>query len=203
MSPSLASPSELPPWLRRRARPRGAGGARLAPPRSALVLFAAGVGAGFLYARRGDAVAAPPPPPPQVCPPASSARPPAGGRRDRARARHAAIKRSKPAPAALSPLPDTVTARRRQRGRRRCARSPKRRRPSCATASPNPTAAPRSSSGRRSRSVRTAPSTSCRSWARTDPPKDVKRCYANRLKHWRFPEELLRGEEKLLVNFVL
>ena len=34
-------------------------------------------------------------------------------------------------------------------------------------------------------------------------PKDVKRCYANRLKHWRFPEELLRGDEKLLVNFVL
>ena len=34
-------------------------------------------------------------------------------------------------------------------------------------------------------------------------PKDVKRCYANHLKRWRFPEELLRGEEKLLVNFVL
>jgi hypothetical protein len=34
-------------------------------------------------------------------------------------------------------------------------------------------------------------------------PKDVKQCYAKRLKHWRFPEELLRGEEKLLVNFVL
>jgi len=34
-------------------------------------------------------------------------------------------------------------------------------------------------------------------------PKDVKRCYTNHLKHWKFPEELLRGEEKLLVNFVL
>jgi hypothetical protein len=34
-------------------------------------------------------------------------------------------------------------------------------------------------------------------------PKDVRRCYANRLKRWHFPEELLRGEEKLLVNFVL
>jgi len=33
--------------------------------------------------------------------------------------------------------------------------------------------------------------------------KDVRRCYANRLKRWHFPEELLRGEEKLLVNFVL
>ena len=34
-------------------------------------------------------------------------------------------------------------------------------------------------------------------------PKDVKRCYVEPLKRWRFPEELLRGEEKLLVNFVL
>ena len=33
--------------------------------------------------------------------------------------------------------------------------------------------------------------------------KDVRRCYSKRLKRWRFPETLLRGEEKLLVNFVL
>jgi hypothetical protein len=33
--------------------------------------------------------------------------------------------------------------------------------------------------------------------------KDVRRCYSKRLKRWRFPEALLRGEEKLLVNFVL
>jgi len=34
-------------------------------------------------------------------------------------------------------------------------------------------------------------------------PKEVRRCYAGHLKKWRFPEELLRGDEKLLVNFVL
>ncbi|HVY38193.1 MAG TPA: hypothetical protein VHM31_09660, partial [Polyangia bacterium] len=34
-------------------------------------------------------------------------------------------------------------------------------------------------------------------------PRDVRRCYASHLKKWRFPEDLLRGEEKLLVNFVL
>ena len=34
-------------------------------------------------------------------------------------------------------------------------------------------------------------------------PKEVRRCYTSHLKKWRFPEELLRGEEKLLVNFVL
>ena len=33
--------------------------------------------------------------------------------------------------------------------------------------------------------------------------KDVRRCYSKHLKKWRFPEPLLRGEEKLLVNFVL
>lgn len=34
-------------------------------------------------------------------------------------------------------------------------------------------------------------------------PTEVRRCYSRHLKKWRFPEELLRGEEKLLVNFVL
>ena len=34
-------------------------------------------------------------------------------------------------------------------------------------------------------------------------PREVRHCYASRLRKWRFPEELLRGEEKLLVNFVL
>ena len=33
--------------------------------------------------------------------------------------------------------------------------------------------------------------------------KDVRRCYAGHLRRWRFPETLLRGDEKLLVNFVL
>ena len=34
-------------------------------------------------------------------------------------------------------------------------------------------------------------------------PRDVRHCYSAHLKKWRFPTELLRGEEKLLVNFVL
>jgi hypothetical protein len=34
-------------------------------------------------------------------------------------------------------------------------------------------------------------------------PREVRRCYSSHLKKWRFPSELLRGEEKLLVNFVL
>jgi hypothetical protein len=33
--------------------------------------------------------------------------------------------------------------------------------------------------------------------------RDVRHCYSAHLKKWRFPKELLRGEEKLLVNFVL
>ena len=34
-------------------------------------------------------------------------------------------------------------------------------------------------------------------------PREVRHCYSSHLKKWRFPKELLRGEEKLLVNFVL
>jgi hypothetical protein len=33
--------------------------------------------------------------------------------------------------------------------------------------------------------------------------REVRHCYSSHLKKWRFPTELLRGEEKLLVNFVL
>jgi hypothetical protein len=33
--------------------------------------------------------------------------------------------------------------------------------------------------------------------------REVRHCYSSHLKKWRFPAELLRGEEKLLVNFVL
>ena len=34
-------------------------------------------------------------------------------------------------------------------------------------------------------------------------PREVRHCYSSHLKKWRFPKDFLRGEEKLLVNFVL
>ena len=65
-----APSSELPPWLRRSgAAKRDTKGRTAAAIAFGVVVFAAGAGAGFLYARR-DVAAAPPPPPAPVCPPA-------------------------------------------------------------------------------------------------------------------------------------
>jgi hypothetical protein len=35
------------------------------------------------------------------------------------------------------------------------------------------------------------------------PDRALDSCYAARLRAWRFPEALLQGDERLLVNFVL
>src|SRR5262245_18752309 len=73
---------------------------------SALLLFAAGAGSGYMFARRGAAVVTPPPPAP-VCPPAVVCAPPPATGRAVARVHvMPASKKAKPAPAALSPLPD-------------------------------------------------------------------------------------------------
>ncbi len=99
--------SDLPPWLRSAgAAPRGTKGRAAATAALALVVFGAGAGAGFLYGRRDVAVAPPPPPPAPVCPPAVACTPPPAPH-GVAHARLApSSKRSKPAAAPLSPLPD-------------------------------------------------------------------------------------------------
>src|SRR6476660_6305701 len=107
MSPSPSSPSELPPWLRRSgAAPRATKGRAAGAIALGVVVFAAGAGAGFLYARRDVAVAAPAPPPP-VCPPAVVCAPPLpGGGAAHAHLTTASKRVSKPTQKALSPLPD-------------------------------------------------------------------------------------------------
>ena len=202
----MPSSSELPPWLRRTgaAAPRGGKKGRAASAAAfGLMLVAAGAGAGFLYGRRDQAVAAPPPPPAPVCPPAVVCPSPGGGSGPAHARVTSAGKRSKPAPpAALSPLPERSPLDDGARTQALRAFAEKKA-PELRECIAEPDRGPPLKLGAAFEIGSDGAVDFVQILGADGSPKDVRRCYANRLKHWRFPEELLRGDEKLLVNFVL
>jgi hypothetical protein len=199
----MAPPSDLPPWLRSAgAAPRGTRRRAISTAAFALVLFGAGAGAGFLYARRGVAVAPPPAPPAPGCPPAVVCpAPPAIHGTSHARSTPPTGKRGKPAPA-LSPLPERSPMDDGARTQALHAFAVKKA-PELRDCVPEPDRGPSLKLGAAFEIGADGTVDVVQILGADGSPKDVKRCYANRLKRWRFPEELLRGEEKLLVNFVL
>ncbi len=194
--------SELPPWLRRRGDTSRAGKRRAAATATlALLVFGAGAGAGFLFARRDVAVVTPPAPAP-VCPPAVVC-PPSPGGTGTAHVRTAsAAKRTKAAPAALTPLPERAPLDEGARTQALRAFAEKKA-PELRDCVSEPDRGPPLKLGAAFEIGSDGAVDFVQILGADGSPKDVKRCYANRLKRWRFPEELLRGEEKLLVNFVL
>ena len=195
--------SDLPAWLRGAGTtPRGTKGRAAATAAFALLVFGAGAGAGFLYGRRDVAVAPPPPPPAPVCPPAVACPPPPGPH-GVAHARPApSSKRSKPAPAPLSPLPDRSPL---DEGARKQAllAFAQQKGPELRDCVAEPDRGPTLKLGAAFEIGSDGVVDFVQILGADGSPKDVKQCYAKRLKRWRFPEDLLRGEEKLLVNFVL
>jgi hypothetical protein len=197
-----APSSELPPWLRRSgAAKRDTKGRAAAAVAFGVVVFAAGAGAGFLYARR-DVAAAPPPPPAPVCPPAVVCPAvPAGTGTAKPHATTAS-KHAKTAPKALSPLPEKPELDETSRTQALRAFAEKKA-PELRECVPEPDRGPPLKLGAAFEIGSDGDVDFVQILGADGSPKDVKRCYANRLKHWHFPEDLLRGEEKLLVNFVL
>ena len=195
--------SDLPPWLRTAgAAPRGTKRRAAATAAFALLVFGAGAGAGFLYGRRDVAVAPPPPPPAPVCPPAVACPPPPAPH-GVAHARLApASKRSKPAPSALSPLPDRSPMDEGARKQALLAFAQKKG-PELRDCVAEPDRGPTLKLGAAFEIGSDGAVDFVQILGAEGSANDVKKCYANRLKRWRFPEDLLRGEEKLLVNFVL
>lgn len=198
----MPASSDLPPWLRRAgAAPRARKRNGAATAAFAVVLFGAGAGAGFLFARRNVAVATPPPPAP-ICPPAAACPPPAAPTTV-AHAHAAAGKRAKPVPAkALTPLPEQAPMDEGARTQALRAFAEKKA-PELRDCIAEPDRGPPLKLGAAFEIGSDGAVDFVQLLGADASPKDVKRCYANRLKRWRFPEELLRGEEKLLVNFVL
>jgi hypothetical protein len=196
--------SDLPPWLRSAgAAPRGTRRRAAATAAFAVLLFGAGGGAGFLYGRQGVAVAPPPPPPAPVCPPAVVCPPPPALHGVTHARLSPASKRSKPAaPPALSPLPEKSPLDDGARTQALRAFAEKKA-PELRDCVPEPDRGPSLKLGAAFEIGSDGAVDFVQILGADGSPKDVRRCYANRLKRWRFPEELLRGEEKLLVNFVL
>jgi len=203
-------PADLPPWLRQARSARGAGGPRRRPSgllAAALLLLAAGGGAGYLIGvRRAPRPAAAPVCPPAVAcvetPPAAGP-PTAHGPAAPPPARVARHGKGARADAPLVPLPDRKPMDEGQRTQALRAfaakRAPELR--DCMVDDPG-----------QGSSVQLGAAFEINANGAVDlvqilgadaAPKEVRRCYAGHLKKWRFPEELLRGEEKLLVNFVL
>jgi hypothetical protein len=200
----MPSPSsDLPPWLRRSgAAPRGSNNRAAATAAFAVLLFAAGAGSGFLYGRRGEPVAPPPPPPAPACPPPVVCAPPATG----AAAPHlklaAASKRTKMPPKTLTPLPDKAPM---DEGERKQALHAFAQQKSTELREcvPEPDRGPILRVGVALEITPDGAVDMVQILGGDASPKNVTSCYANRIKRWRFPEELLRGEEKLTATFVL
>jgi hypothetical protein len=194
--------SDLPPWLRNAGAPARRTQRRAASTAVfALLLFGAGVGAGFLFARRGVAVATPPPPAP-VCPPVAVCPPPAPTGAAHAARTAQATKRKPAAPKALAPLPEQTPMD--ENARFQALREfANKKGPELKNCIAEPDHGPTLKLGVAFEIASDGAVDFVQILGADNSPKDVKRCYTSRMKQWRFPEELLRGEEKLLVNFVL
>jgi hypothetical protein len=202
----MAKPADLPPWLRRRAGERRSAGRTAGWAGAAIALLAAGGVAGFLFAKRLEkpavAVAAAP-----VCPPAPACPDPhvggsSGG--GPTRPRPVPDKRAKGArtTGALQPLPDKTPLDENARAAALRAFAEKKA-PELRDCLPEPDRGPPLKLGAAFEIDAGGAVDVVQILGAEGAPKEVRRCYAKRLKRWRFPEDLLRGEEKLLVNFVL
>ena len=195
--------SDLPPWLRHGARPGAPATRRRAASAAAfaLVVFAAGGLTGYLVAGRQAPTAAQPAPPP-VCPAAVACAPAPAAAPARHHAAVPASKRSKPVAKTLAPLPDSKPMDEGARTQALRAFAEKRA-PELRDCLAEPDRGPPMKLGAAFEIGSDGAVDYVQILGADGSAKDVKRCYSNRLKRWRFPEELLRGEEKLLVNFVL
>ncbi len=205
----MAPSADLPAWLRhsgggapgRRGggRPRGPALAALA-----LLLLAAGGGAGYLLALRRAVPAVTTPP--AVCPPtvACVAPPAASGGGGAIGASHVARhgKVGRAALAALTPLPAGKPLEEGERTKALRAFAAERA-PELRECLDDPDRGPPLELGAAFEIGANGAVELVQILGADGAARDVRHCYSSHLKKWRFPTELLRGEEKLLVNFVL
>jgi hypothetical protein len=201
-------PSDLPVWLHRagsgRRRRDGGRGRGAVMTALALLLFAAGGGAGYLVALRRTA--SPPSVPPPVCPPTVACLSPAsstggGGSTGWSRVAHHS-KAGRAAPAALVPLPEGKPLEEGERTKALRAFAAERA-PELRDCLDDPDRGPPQELGAAFEIGANGAVELVQILGADATSREVRHCYSSHLKKWRFPTELLRGEEKLLVNFVL
>jgi hypothetical protein len=199
-----APASDLPPWLRRsgpvdrRRRTRPAQTAA-----GAVAVFAAGIAVGWMVASRATGAA----PPMPVCPPLPPAvacqeppvAPPSGHPTPRPLA---AATRGKTTRVAMMPLPAANPMDEGERTEALRAYAAQKA-PELRECLADPDSGPPMKLGVAFEIAADGAVELVQLLGAEGAAKDVRRCYSKHLKKWRFPEPLLRGEEKLLVNFVL
>jgi hypothetical protein len=201
----MPPPNDLPVWLRQSGVPGRRHDDQRRPgllAALAMLVFAAGGGAGYWLALRR--IVPPPPPAPAVCPAAVACiTPPAsgggGGATGSSRVRHP---KKAPAVAPLVPLPEgkPLEDGERTKALRDFAAN---RAPELRDCLEDPDRGPRLELGAAFEIDANGAVEVVQILGADGAPKEVRHCYSAHLKKWRFPKELLRGEEKLLVNFVL
>ena len=209
MPPHTPRSANLPAWLRHSgggAPSRRGGGRSRGPALAALaiLLLGAGGGAGYLLALRR---AVPPvTTAPAVCPPAVAcvAPPAASGGGGSIGASHVARhgKAGRAAPAALMPLPAGKPMEEGERTKALRAFAAERA-PELRDCLEDPDRGPPLELGAAFEIGANGAVELVQILGADGAPREVRHCYSSHLKKWRFPTELLRGEEKLLVNFVL
>jgi hypothetical protein len=200
----MPPPNDLPVWLRQGGVP----GRRRDDQRRpgllaalAVLLLAAGGGGGYWLASRRIVPPAPPPAP--VCPPVVACiTPPAssggGGATGAARPRHV---KKPPVAAALVPLPEAKPLEEEQRKKELRAFAAKRVSELRDCLDDPDRGLPQELGAAFELDANGAVEV-VQILGADAAPKEVRHCYSAHLKKWRFPKELLRGEEKVLVNFV-
>jgi hypothetical protein len=205
----MAPSADLPAWLRQSGggAPSRRGGGRWRGPglaALAILLFGGGGGAGYLLALRRAVPQVTTPPP--VCPPAVAciAPPPSvgggGGSSGAHLARHG--KAGRPAPVALLPLPAGKPLEEGERTKALRAFAAERA-PELRECRDDPDRGPPLELGAAFEIGANGAVEVVQILGADGAAREVRHCYSSHLKKWRFPAELLRGEEKLLVNFVL
>ncbi len=194
--------SDLPPWLRRSGPPDRRRGRSSATAAAALALLGAGIAIGWVAAASRPSAA---PAPAPICPPAPAAvvcPEPSHAPGHPATRPPAAAPRPKAARVALQPLPEAKPMDEGQRTQalRTYAQQ---KAPELRECLEDPDHGPSVKLGVAFEIASDGAVELVQLLGAEGSAKDVRRCYSKRLKRWRFPETLLRGEEKLLVNFVL
>lgn len=200
----MANQPNLPPWLRSPASRPSARSRNLAAARNAgaaVALLALGAAAGYFLhqpapvaAPTPTPVACPEPPPPPVC---------ADTKVRKAGPRHADAKKTRVAAAeVMQPLPEQQPMDENTRTQALRAFAAKKA-PELRDCLAEPDRGPPQNLGAAFEIDAKGAVDSVQILGSEGSSPAVRTCYAKRLKRWKFPEELLRGEEKLLVNFVL
>jgi len=203
MSPNGGPNAPLPPWLRNgRSGPARSGGFSPAVLRGPALLIAGGVIGWFLHVWQTPAPAPVPPPAVAAAPQCPDPVPCGAGTPASAPAHATKPTKKVPHPLALHPLPSEhpATEEDRREALRKFAQAKSSDLRDCLG---DPGRGPLRRVGAALEIDSHGSVAAVQILGGENSSRELDSCYSARLRSWRFPQALLQGDERLLVNFVL